>query len=309
MKEQPLVVDKTLAKLIGLNEALVLQQIEYWTNIKEKADMKCNKTLNESYADGYYWTYNTIEEWTEEFPFWSYSSVRRILENLRKKNLVVTNNYNKKGYDRTLWYRVNHEKLIELDEKSNTISAKCPNEETSGFQDNKTSKPLKILISAKCPNALVQNAPMEKGKMPQPIPKTTTKTTTKISSSSKDRKCKELVSDFNNSICMLKNNTLKKFIKYCEKYDLEFIKSIIEYCENRNAKSFSYFEKTIEKYIENNITTVESLISSIQNFENSKSNKVKKENKSIKQKTSSFNNFEPRQYDYDSLEKQLLGWD
>ena len=156
MKEQPLVVDKTLATLIGLNEAIVLQQIEYWTNIKEVADVKNIRSRNENYVDGYYWTYNTIEEWNKEFPFWSYDTVKRTLKKLRDKNLVITGNYNLKGYDRTLWYRVNHDEVIRLE---NSISAKCTNEENSHIEQEKHSNSLKTDISAKCPNASVQNAP------------------------------------------------------------------------------------------------------------------------------------------------------
>lgn len=60
-KAHPLVVDKHLAKILGLNEALVLQQINYWLEI--------NKKKNNNFHDGRYWTYNTLKEWQEEFPF------------------------------------------------------------------------------------------------------------------------------------------------------------------------------------------------------------------------------------------------
>ena len=35
--EQPIVVSRELAKLIGLNEAIVLQQVHYWLEINRKA--------------------------------------------------------------------------------------------------------------------------------------------------------------------------------------------------------------------------------------------------------------------------------
>ena len=35
--EQPILANKTLAREIGLNEALVLQQINYWIEIKDLA--------------------------------------------------------------------------------------------------------------------------------------------------------------------------------------------------------------------------------------------------------------------------------
>ena len=56
---------------------------------------------------------------------------------------------------------------------------------------------------------------------------------------------------------------------------------MIAYCEERNAKSFSYFEKTIDRYISEGITNVESLNRSIENFK--EENKTKK-NKALKAK-------------------------
>lgn len=85
-----------------------------------------------------------------------------------------------------------------------------------------------------------------------------------------------LVELFNDSICELKKTTTIKFMKYVEKYDKEFIEAIIAYCEERNAKSFSYFQKTIDRYISEDITTVDALNSSIENFKDE--NKTKKNN-------------------------------
>lgn len=85
-----------------------------------------------------------------------------------------------------------------------------------------------------------------------------------------------LVELFNDSICELKKTTTIKFMKYVEKYDQDFIKAIIAYCEERNAKSFSYFQKTIDRYISEDITTVDALNSSIENFKDE--NKTKKNN-------------------------------
>ena len=265
MKEQPIVVDKELAKLIGLNEAIVLQQREYWVNIKEVADNKKIQTQDQNFVDGYYWTYNTIDEWNEEFPFWSYDTVKRTLKKLKDKNLVVTGTFNKKGYDRTLWYRVNHPVLIELESKS----ANCPNEKTSHSSEEKNPEVLKTDNSANCPNGIGQNALMHQGKMPSPIPKTSTKTSTKIStsSSSKGEETSPLVQLFAESICELRKTTLPKFMKYVEKYDSDFVQAVIEYCENYNAKSFAWFAKAMNGFIENGVTTLEGFKEATEKFE------------------------------------------
>ena len=56
--EQPIVANKILAREIGLNEALILQQINYWIEI--------NKKSGNNFCDGRYWTYNSIRAWQEK---------------------------------------------------------------------------------------------------------------------------------------------------------------------------------------------------------------------------------------------------
>ena len=70
-KEEPLVINRGLAKLIGLNEAIVLQQVHYWLDI--------NRKTKNNFHDGRTWTYNTYETWQEEnFDIWSLRTVKRI---------------------------------------------------------------------------------------------------------------------------------------------------------------------------------------------------------------------------------------
>lgn len=106
----------------------------------------------------------------------------------------------------------------------------------------------------------------------------TDKTNTEFSSSSKgdcvSNSNQQLIEMFNESICKLKKTTTVKFMDYIKKYDHNFIKHIITYCEERGAKSFSYFEKTIEEYIKNGVTTVDGFNNSIDEFKNK--NKTKK---------------------------------
>lgn len=109
-------------------------------------------------------------------------------------------------------------------------------------------------------------------------------TKTDISSSSKGNtpdSVHPLIQLFNGSICELKKTTTVKFMYYVQNYDKEFIENVIAYCEERNAKSFAYFEKTIKKYIDEGCTTVEKMNQSIEYFQNE--NKAKK-NKALKAK-------------------------
>jgi hypothetical protein len=97
--EPPLVVIPSLAVAVGLEEAIVLQQLHYWLL----------RSTNE--RDGRTWVYNTLAEWTEQFPFWSTQTIRRVLNSLREKEVVITANYNQMKIDRTLWYTIDYEKL------------------------------------------------------------------------------------------------------------------------------------------------------------------------------------------------------
>lgn len=102
LDEQPLVILPRLAKLIGLNEAIVLQQLHYWVE----------KSKNEK--DGSYWVYNTIKEWQEQFPFWSKNTIIRTFEKLEEKGLIKTGIFNKNKSDRTKWYTIDYEQLTKL---------------------------------------------------------------------------------------------------------------------------------------------------------------------------------------------------
>ena len=97
----PIVVDRELAKAFGLNEAIVLQQLNYWLNGKSA------KLIN-----GRKWIYNSYKQWQEDnFPFWSLATVRRAIENCEKKGLIITGNFNKAGFDKTKWYSIDYDMI------------------------------------------------------------------------------------------------------------------------------------------------------------------------------------------------------
>lgn len=129
--EDPILFLPTLAVAVGVNEAIFLQQIHYWTKINEKA--KRNK------KQGFYWTYNTYEDWREYFPFWSSKTIQRIVKGLATANLLVVGCFNTMKLDQTRWYRINYKNLetlvselvsgIGLDKVSTSIRSTCPNGE------------------------------------------------------------------------------------------------------------------------------------------------------------------------------------
>ena len=88
----------TAAKLYGVEEAVLLHNIYFW--------IKKNKANNKHFYDGYFWTYNSVEAFSELFPYWTKRQVERILNNLIKKGAIIKANYNEKAYDRTSWYAI-----------------------------------------------------------------------------------------------------------------------------------------------------------------------------------------------------------
>lgn len=99
----PLVVIPELAVRLGLNEAIIVQQIHYWIQINERADRNA--------SDGYYWTYNTYEQWAEQFPFWSVKTIKRTISRLESAGILITDHLNKSKMDQTKWYRIDYDKL------------------------------------------------------------------------------------------------------------------------------------------------------------------------------------------------------
>ncbi|QLB20094.1 hypothetical protein A6B43_00335 [Vespertiliibacter pulmonis] len=103
--DQPLQVLPALAEAIGLNEALVLQQI-HWL---------LERSRNQ--AEGKSWVYNTYEQWRENhFRFFSLSTVRRTIDNLEKLGLLIsTTKFNKMKVDKTKWYSIDYQALNALE--------------------------------------------------------------------------------------------------------------------------------------------------------------------------------------------------
>ena len=144
INEVPLMCLPSLAVKIGLNEALFIQQLHYWVD------------RSKNIIDGRQWVYNTMADWSKQFRFWSQKTLSRTISNLEKQKLVISGNYNQKGYDRTKWYTIDYLALEQLETEEpetenheeaepdvsgendaaisdQSIGTKCPHEENQGF--------------------------------------------------------------------------------------------------------------------------------------------------------------------------------
>lgn len=126
--DQPLQVLPALAEAIGLNEALILQQI-HW--LLERSRNK---------VEGKNWVYNTYEQWkSNHFRFFSLSTIRRAIDNLEKLGLLIsTTKFNKMKVDKTKWYSIDYQALEALEitsAKNNRPSAQNEQSNCSNWTD------------------------------------------------------------------------------------------------------------------------------------------------------------------------------
>src|SRR5690606_14308674 len=91
-------IQPELATRVGLNEAIFLQQLNYWL----KGD-------SGQYWEGRKWVYNTYAEWQKNFPFWSKRTIQGIVLRLENEGLIEsTDAHNDDSRDRTKWYTINY---------------------------------------------------------------------------------------------------------------------------------------------------------------------------------------------------------
>lgn len=103
INENPLQVLPSLAvALKNVNEAIMLQQVQYWLSRSTKA------------FEGRKWVYNTIDDWKMQFPWMTEKTIRNRFSSLIEKKVIITSNFNRAGFDRTKWYTIDYDKLNSL---------------------------------------------------------------------------------------------------------------------------------------------------------------------------------------------------
>ncbi|MFD1780156.1 DnaD domain-containing protein [Fredinandcohnia salidurans] len=186
LNERPLIVVPTLAKLLGTNESIILQQIHYWLQRSKHIKL------------GQKWVYLTYDQLVEQIPFISKSTIKRAILKLENKGYLTSQNFNKLKLDKTKWYTINYENLNEL--KDDGI---CDDLIFMEEEPVSSDQPEQVVCSNGAVDVLNMDSPcvqseqssgstwhVEEFNLNTPIPKITTEITTKItsetSSSSKD---------------------------------------------------------------------------------------------------------------------------
>ncbi|WP_397538136.1 conserved phage C-terminal domain-containing protein [Rummeliibacillus pycnus] len=114
INQTPLLVIPDLAVMLGINEAMILQQLHYRLNGSPLKD------------DGHTWYQHTYESWVKQFPFLSVTTIKRTFLKLEKMNYIIsTKKFNSTKYDQRKWYRINYDLLyheLEVQIDSSNIS-------------------------------------------------------------------------------------------------------------------------------------------------------------------------------------------
>lgn len=90
--------DIEIARRYGIPAAVLLKNIHFW--------IEKNRANEQNFYDGNYWTYNSKKAFSELFPYMTARQIDYAMQKLIDEGLVVTGNYNKVAYDRTLWYAI-----------------------------------------------------------------------------------------------------------------------------------------------------------------------------------------------------------
>lgn len=291
--------DTEIAEEYGLLESILLNHIYYWT---EK-----NRANDTNFYDGNYWTYNSTRAFNELFPYASERQIKNALRHLRREGIIVTGNYNKSSYDRTLWYA--------LSEKGLSIVQKCPMESTqtdNGLSEKGPSIVQKCPIDSTCSdNGLSENVP--------PIPDIYTNNKPDIYTNKyTDRADGAEGQNDTHAGKSAQPAPADTFCTFWEHYPNKQRRYLAEqaYCSLLASGNISHSDlaKCAQNYAEyvkitGSKTCFAGNFLTNRVFEDYIPGKYRRPDQGTKNdaKKSGFANFTQRQYDYAALEKQLLG--
>lgn len=125
MDEPPTLVYPSLAKALGINHAILFQQLHFLLSITRKAKNKHN------FVEGRWWVYNTAAQWQDEyFPWLHANTIARLFRDLEEKGLVLSRQSVRNSSDRTKWYTIDYQAWHVF---SQTIATNCDDEPSEQF--------------------------------------------------------------------------------------------------------------------------------------------------------------------------------
>lgn len=129
------------AKEVGVNAAIILQNLYFWVAKNEANDT--------NFHDGRYWTYNSVAAFAKLFPYLSRGQINGAIKKLEEQGYIVSGNYNENKYVRTKWYAltsagfelVENEKCISKNRAMDSCNSENEFAETSKCNISTDNKP------------------------------------------------------------------------------------------------------------------------------------------------------------------------
>lgn len=236
--DYPIQVLPKLAEKIGLNEAIILQQIHYW--------LKNTKHL----YDGKRWIYNSFNEWQKQFPFWSVITIKRAVYSLEKQDLLHVGNYNKAKFDKTKWYSINYQTLegmIRPSYQNDTTSVSKCND--GAYQNDTTNTRDYTEITTERRDTRARESPKFDN--------------TNNSNSEHNGKYQEIVDMYEKNFGIINgidyeniNHWLSDFEEKGSREAIEIMLYAMTIATENNAASFKYVEKILNNWWQRNLITM-----------------------------------------------------
>lgn len=240
LDEKPIIVLPSLAKKVGLNEAIFLQQLNYWLQ------------SSKHFYEGKKWIYNTLEDWKEQFPFWSISTIRRSIAKLENMGLLLSGNFNKSPIDQTKWYTINYEELEGLNNPS------VQNEQMGNDPVVQNEQTLVQNEQSSCSNWTDQVFNLNR-----PIPENTTENTTDIKKEDEEdapaRAQKENPFRFyeDNGFGMISGYMHEKIEMWCNDLSDDLVCEAMKLAVENGKKTWRYVETILRSWAEKGIKTID----------------------------------------------------
>ncbi|KJE28124.1 DnaD domain protein [Geobacillus kaustophilus] len=251
LDDQPLVILPQLAVAIGLNESIVVQQLHYWL---EKS---------ENVHDGYKWVYNTYEDWREQFPFWSESTIRRIITKLEKIGIIVSANFNRSKIDKTKWYRIDYDKLAEFTQEasSNQYDQTTAQNDVSTVQNEQSSDEI-VTPSVQDEQSSCSDWPVEAFNLTRPIPDITAENTTEIKTEDEEdaraHSLREIIQFVeHNGFGTVGSYIGEKIASWVDDTSEELVLEALKIAVENGAKTWKYVETILRDWFEKGYRTVD----------------------------------------------------
>lgn len=162
LDEPPILVYPSLADALGINTAIVFQQLHFLLNNQKTAKNMYN------FIDGRWWVYNSYSEWKENYFSWlSESTLKGIFIELENRGLILSRQGVKSKSDRRKWYTIDYEawdkfcltigqKMSDGDETKNVLSNGQKVSDDCSETTTETTTEIKDLAAAKADGAAIE---------------------------------------------------------------------------------------------------------------------------------------------------------